>query len=210
MIQTPEATIDASKKLSMMNRFYPIYKNIILTDKKGMIITSSNSEYNRIQGSIVSDKKWFQDAMNTFNGEQFSVGEVFNCSLHQDNSVIVCGAAIRKGEQLNGRIGGTLGIYINWQEKISQIISNDAIVPAIENNQVRVLFLDQDHRVIASSDNNGLYQKFPLMISDKTKCQDYYTQTDGTLVAYARSNGCQDFDGHGMYCIITRKSYQSA
>jgi|GEM_PF-5221559 len=205
---SPEKTIDATKNLALLNKFYPSYKNIILTDKKGMIITASNSEFNRIQGSSVADKKWFQDAMNTFNGEQFSVGDVFSCNLHRDHLVIGCGAAVRRGEQMNGRIGGTLGIYFDWQEKIAQLITNDVVASAISANQIRVLFLDQEHRIVASSDNNGLFQKFPLLLSDKTKQSDYYTQTDGTLIAYARATGYQDFDGQGMYCVIARKPYQ--
>ncbi|MFT6072057.1 MAG: hypothetical protein ACJAQ0_000797 [Dasania sp.] len=204
----PNILQSAAKRLTLLGHFYPAYKNIVLTDKKGIIIATSHSEHKRIQGSTVSDKKWFQGAMNTFNGDQFSVDDVYNCHLHNDSPVMVCGAAIRHGEHLNGRIVGTIGIYFDWESQAKNILCNNPIVASKEHKQVRILILNQDHKIIAASDNNGLFQKFPLLVADKSKTHDYYTQSDGSFVAYAKTLGYQDFDGQGLHCVITHKPFQ--
>jgi Methyl-accepting chemotaxis protein (MCP) signalling domain len=205
---TPELLQNANRRLGTINRFYTVYKNLVLTDTKGNIIACANSDFSRVQGSNVSDKKWYQEAMNTFNGDQYVVDDVYNCHLHHDNSVLVYATAVRRGGQANGRIVGVLGVYFNWQDESKNIVCDEPILTPTEWKAMRVLLLDTEHNIIASSDNKGMYQKFPLILTDKTKTKGHYLQADGTLVAYAKTIGYQEYDGLGWYCVITRKAFQ--
>ncbi len=207
-LSTPETTQHATKRLGVINRFYTVYKNLVLTDTKGNIIASANPEFSRIQGSNVSERKWYQEAMNTFNGDQYVVDDVYNCHLHHDRSVLVYATAVRRGGQLNGRTVGVLGVYFDWQKEAKNIVCDEPILLPSEWKHMRVLLVDNNHSIIASSDGNGMYQKFPLILPDKSKTKGHYFQADGTLVAYAKTIGYQDYDGLGWYCVITRKPFQ--
>jgi hypothetical protein len=195
----------ASKRLGVIHRFYSVYKNLALADTKGNVVASANTEFNRLQGSSVSDKKWFQEAMNTFNGDQYVVDDVYNCYMHHDRSVLVYATAVRRGGQLNGRTIGVLGVYFDWQAQAKNIVCNEPTFNANEWKNIRVLLIDSEHKIIATSDDKGLYQKFPLMIVDKHNNKGHYFQADGTLVAYAKTIGYEEYDGLGWYCVITRK-----
>lgn len=205
---TPELTQYASKRLGVMNRFYTIYKNLVLTDTKGNIVASANPDFNRVQGSNISNTKWFQDAMNTFNGDQYVVDDVYNCHLHHDRPVLVYATAVRKDGQLNGRTLGTLGVYFDWLDQSRNIVKDEPTLTADEWKRMRVLLTDNDFRIIASSDGNGIYQKFPMSSTEKGKTKGYYYQADGTLVAYAKTLGYEDYDGLGWHCIILRKPFE--
>ncbi len=207
--QIPDSTQSASRRLGLINRFYSVYKNLVLADTKGNIIATGNPEFNRIQGSSVSDKKWFQEAMNTFNGDQYVVDDVYNCYLHQDTSVLVYATAVRRNGQLNGRTIGVLGVYFDWQGQAKSIVCDEPTFSSDEWKNIRVLLLDSEHKIIASSDNKGIYQKFSFMPTDKNTPKGYYFQADGTLVAYAKTIGYQEYDGLGWYCVITRKVSQA-
>jgi arginine utilization protein RocB len=67
----------------------------------------------------------------------------------------------------------------------------------------RVLLLDAKRRIIASSDNQGLYQTFPLDTGDRNR--GYYYGSDGSLVAFAHTIGYETYDGLGWYGVITQK-----
>jgi hypothetical protein len=64
------------------------------------------------------------------------------------------------------------------------------------------MLLDADFRVIASSDNQHLLERFPLQTNGQTK--GCYTDEAGVLVAFARTIGYQEYDGLGWYGVITR------
>lgn len=204
---TPELVKYASKRLGVINRFYTVYKNLVLTDTRGNIIASANPDFTRVQGSSVSDRKWFQEAMNTFNGDQYVVDDVYDCHLHQDRPVLVYATAVRREGQLNGRSLGTLGVYFDWKDQSKNIVCDEPILSDDEWKKMRVILADSEFNIIATSDGRGMYQKFPLMLVDKTKTKGYYHQADGTLVAYAKTIGYEDYDGLGWYCIMTRKSF---
>lgn len=206
---TPELMQYATKRLGIINRFYTVYKNLVLTDTKGNVVASANSEFNRVQGSSLFDRRWFQESMNTFSGDQYVVDDVYNCHMHHDRSVLVYATAVRRGGQLNGRVVGVLGVYFDWQDQAKNIVCDEPILTPDEWKNMRVLLLDSEHKIIASSDNNGLYQRFPLMIADKSKSKGHYLQADGTLVAYAKTIGYQEYDGLGWHCVITRKAFHN-
>jgi hypothetical protein len=206
----PDTVKYASKRLGVINRFYSVYMNLIATDTKGNVIASANEKFNRVQGSSVSNTKWYQEAMNTFNGDQYVVDDVYNCHLHGDKPVLVYATAIRRGGQLNGRTVGTLGVYFDWPDQAKNIVCDEPLLTAEEWKHSRVMLLDNELRIIASSDNNNIYQKFPLTPPDKSVTKGHYYQADGTLIAFAKTIGYQEYDGLGWYSVIIKKPTETS
>lgn len=201
---TPEHTKHATRRLSQINRFYTVYMNLLLTDTNGTVIACSNSEdYPRVVGSSVSGNKWYREAMNTFNGDQYVTDEIYNCHLHGDVPVCVYATAVRRGGQLNGRIIGTLGVYFNWLQEGHTIVTDEPTLTKEEWKNCRVMLLDANQRIIASSDDKGIYQKFNLTSKEP---KGYYIANDGSLIAFAKTLGYQEYDGLGWYCVITKRN----
>ena len=201
---SPENTKHATKRLSQINRYYSVYMNLLLTDTNGTIIACSNSEsYPRVLGSSVAGQKWFREAMNTFNGDQYAVDDIYNCHMHGDVPVCVYATAVRRGGQLNGRTVGTLGVYFNWPTESQTIVCEEPVLTKDEWKNIRVLLLDGNQRIIASSDGKGIYQKFNLVSKEQ---KGHYLSNDGSLIAFARTLGYQEYDGLGWYCVIVKRN----
>ena len=200
----PENTKHASRRLSQINRFYTVYMNLLLTDTNGVVIACSNpDDYGRVVGSSVSGQKWFKDAMNTFNGDQYAADDIYNCHLHGDVPVSVYAASVRRSGQLNGRTVGTLGCYFNWSTESHAIVATEPSLSKDEWKNIRVMLLDSNHRIIASSDNKNIYQKFNLTSKEP---KGHYIANDGALVAFAKTTGYREYDGLGWYCVITKRN----
>ncbi|MEM6603840.1 MAG: methyl-accepting chemotaxis protein [Pseudomonadota bacterium] len=199
---TLENVKHAQSRLGIINRFYTVYMNLVMTDTNGNVVACSNpEEFPRVQGSSVSGNKWFQDAMNTYNGDQYVVDDIYNCHLHEDKPVAVYATAIRRGGTTNGRILGTLGIYFNWPEESRVIVQEEPTLTPEEWKNSRVLMLDANQRIIASSDGKGMLQKFNL---NSKEPKGYYIANDGALVAFAKTIGYQEYDGLGWSCVIVK------
>lgn len=199
-----ENTKHATKRLSQINRYYSVYMNLLLTDTNGIVVACSNSEaYPRVLGSSVAGQKWFRDAMNTFNGDQYAVDDIYNCHMHGDVPVCVYGASVRRGGQLNGRTVGALGVYFNWPTESKTIVCDEPVLNQDEWKNIRVMLLDGNHRIIASSDGKGMYQKFNITSKEQ---KGHYLSNDGSLVAFSKTLGYQEYDGLGWYCVIVKRN----
>lgn len=197
----------ASERLGILNQFYTVYKNLVLVDTRGNIIASANPDFERVRGANVLQHRWFQEAMTTFNGNQYAVDDVYNCTLHDKSSVLVYATAVRSNGNLSGNILGCLGVYFDWEEQARNIVCEEPLFALDEWENMRVLLLDNNYRIIKSSDNYGLYEQFPFDVEHKNNKKGYYLKSDGTLIAYAKTIGYQEYDGLGWYCVIIRKPY---
>lgn len=198
---SPEKAHHAQKRLGVINRYYTVYMNLLLTDTHGSVIACSNPEdFPRVTGSSVSGSKWFQEAMNTYSGDQYVADDIYNCPLHNDKLVSVYATAVRRGGITNGRTIGTLGVYFNWEEESRSIVQDEPTLTDEEKKNKRVLLLDAQHRIIASSNGKNLLQKFNLNSKEN---KGYYFNNDGSLVSFAKTLGYQEYDGLGWYCVIT-------
>ena len=110
---------------------------------------------------------------------------------------------MREGGERFADTIGVLGIFFDWQEQGRSIVCDEPSFSASEWQRTRVMLLDRDHRVISSSDNNGLYQRFPLDTSHGRK--GAYMNDAGDVVAYAQTIGYEDYDGLGWYGVILQR-----
>ena len=206
---TPESCAHAAKRLGIINRFYSVYSDLVLTDIHGKVLASSQPDkFPSVIGSYVNNHRWFKTAMATSSGDQYVVDDVYICPDHNKLSVAVYAAAVRRAGEMNSEAIGVLGVYFDWQEQSRVIVQSEPMLSADEWKRSRVLLLDNNHRIIASSDNQEILLPFKLRNDGHTK--GHYFEADGTVVAYAKTIGYQEYDGLGWWSVIVQKPEKMA
>lgn len=194
----------ASERLAMINRFYTVYLNLVLTDARGRVVATSNPKlFPRVARASVAQTRWFQSAMQSASGDDYIVDDISQSASHDNKAVAIYAAAVRSGGQIHGEPLGVLGVVFDWDKQGMSIVKDEPSLSPEEWQRSRVLLLDAKRRIIASSDNQGLYQPFPLETGDKDR--GYYYGADGSLIAFAHTIGYETYDGLGWYGVITQK-----
>lgn len=194
----------AIKRLGLINRFYSVYMNLVLVDMKGKVVACSQAQrYPRIMNADVSRTQWFVGAAATRSGDEYVVDDIFNDPLHDNLPVSVYATAVRRGGEVTGERLGVIGVFFDWPEQSKVIVKNEPNLSENEWTRSRVLLLDSKFRIIATSDGQGMLSTFPLETKGKTK--GYYVDSEGSVVAFAKTLGYQEYSGLGWYGVITQK-----
>ena len=158
------ASIDhAVERLGLINRFYSVYLNLVLVGIDGKIMACSQpAKFPRVTGADISKLTWFKKAMATMSGDQYVVENIFHDSLHDDKLAAVYAAAVRKKGKVDGKVVGVLGVIFDWEDQAKTIVQTEPSLSEDEWKRSRVILLDQNMRVIAASDNNGILLPFML------------------------------------------------
>lgn len=200
----PELCARAGERLGMINRFYTVYLNLVLADARGNIVATSNpKEFPRVARANVAQTRWFRLAMQSASGDDYVVDDITQSSSHDNKAVAIYAAAVREQGHINGAPLGVLGVIFDWDKQGRSIVCDEPSLSPDEWKRTRVLLLDAQMRVIASSDGEGLYRPFPVSTGDKTS--GYYYQPNGELVAFARTIGYETYDGLGWYGVIVQQ-----
>ena len=194
----------ATKRLSIINRFYSVYSDLVLADREGRIVANAKPDlYPGIIGGNVRNNYWFSGALATVSGDQYVVDDIFNCPLHNNAPAAVYATAVRRGGDLNGEVLGVMGVFFDWGEQARIVVQDEPNLSQEEWQKSRILLLDNKSRIIAASDGQGLLTSFQLNTHGQRK--GYYTLEDGTLVAFAKTIGYQEYDGLGWTGVILQK-----
>jgi len=198
------ASIDhAVERLGLINRFYSVYLNLVLVGIDGKIIACSQpAKFPRAISADIGKLPWFQKAMATTSGDQYVVDDIFHDSLHGDKLVAVYAATVRKEGKIDGKIVGVLGVVFDWEDQAKTIVQTEPALSEDEWKRSRVILLDQNRRVIASSDNNGIL--LPFMLEHNGQQKGHYFNANHELIAFAKTLGYQEYDGLGWYAAIVQ------
>ena len=195
----------ATKRLGIINRFYTVYLNLLLTDSKGNVVAVSEPDkFSHSMGADVSSQHWFRAGLATRKGDEYVVDDIFHCPLHNNKLVAVYSTAVRRGGELNGEPLGVLGVFFDWEEQARSIVQDEPNLTPEEWQRSRVLLLDGRQRIIAASDRQGLLTGFSLKTDGKTKGS--YVDDSGNTISFAKTIGYQEYDGLGWYGAIVQKS----
>jgi hypothetical protein len=198
-----EKTEFAAKRLGVINRFYTVYLNLVLTDATGRILACSEPrKFPAVTGASVATERWFADAMRTRSGDDYIVDDIHIDPLHSNLPVAVYSTAVRAGGALDGNALGVLGVFFDWPEQSRIIVQDEPPLSEGELTRTRVLLLDSKHHIIASSDGKDLLRHFQLEVKGGTKGS--YTDSKGNIIAYARTIGYEGYDGMGWYGVIVQ------
>ena len=201
-----EKTAFAAERLGMINRFYTVYIDLVMTDLNGRVIASANPKFQRtLKGRNISDEPWFKAASACACGDDYIVDQVKSSPLHDNRDVLVYATGIRAGGKVDGDLLGTLGVYFDWQEQGRAIVEKEANLPPQVADRTIVMLLDEDLRVIASSNPGLRFTTFPLDNSQNAMRGSYYNSR-GEIVAFAKTFGYEDYDGLGWYGVVVQQT----
>jgi hypothetical protein len=193
----------AVERLSLINRFYTVYLNLVLTGADGRVVACSKpSDFPRAMGASLSNVRWVQRALATTSGDQYIVDDIYRDPLHNNKMVAVYAAAVRQEGKIHGKTLGALGVFFDWEEQSRIIVQDEPSLTPEERQRTRIMLLDQSLRIIASSDGGGLLTQFPL---EQRGQKGYYMNDRKELVAYAKTIGYQEYDGLGWYAVIVQR-----
>ncbi|NBB51046.1 chemotaxis protein [Rhizobium sp. CRIBSB] len=196
----------AASRLGMINRFYTVYLDLVMTDTRGHVIASANPHFQRtLKDRDLSGENWFQAASRCSSGDDYVVDTVRRSGLHADRDVLVYATGIRAGGRTDGELVGTLGVYFDWKAQGQAIVEKEANLTPPVAEKTEVLLLDAHNMVIASSRPERVYTHFALNNPHQLAKGSYYDQT-GAIVAFARTLGYEDYDGLGWSCAIIQRT----
>ena len=201
---SPEMFEHATARLGVINRFYSVYLNLVLTNKEGKVVAISRPDlFPNIIGSSVVNEKWFSEAIRTRRGDEYIVDDISDSPLHNGKPAAIYSAAVRSKGALDGEVLGALGVYFDWGPQSSAIVSKEPTLTEEEWHRSRVLLLDNKFRIIASSDNKGIYTTFSVNTNGQQK--GAYYDNDGNIIAFAKTIGYEEYNGLGWHgCIVQR------
>ena len=194
----------AISRLSLINRFYSVYLNLVLVDTKGKVVAcSQTSKFPQVTGADLSAPAWVDKALATTSGDQYIVDDIYADPLHDNKMVAVYAAAVRSGGKIDGKVLGALGVFFDWDDQARIIVKNEPNLSQDEWKYSKVMLLDQKLRIIAASDETELLKPFNLEHRGQQK--GYYINSQQELVAFAKTIGYQEYDGLGWFAVIVQK-----
>jgi len=193
----------AHERLALINKFYTVYLNLILTDRKGTVLTVSNKErYGNLIGRDISEQAWVGESLKTASGNDYVVSEVERDPLHAHRLTIAYAASVRQGGQLTGEVLGSLGVFFDWEPQARTIVKDEPSLSPEDWKRARVLLLDRKFNIIASSDERDMLTRFDLPLEDPIRGAS--RTKSGGIIAYHRTSGYEEYDGLGWYGVVCK------
>jgi len=202
----PDLDHKAVLRMDIILKNYTIYKELVLAGLDGKVIADGRPGQYGLIGRDISDEPWFQGAIKTVDGLEYSVQDVHTSDLISGPAVIYS-AAVREGGATNGKTIGVLAVIFDWGQA-DYIVKNVRLLDE-EKKGSRVLLFNGEGTVIASSDGNGLLSENVANIDGVKQAlagrKGFTTEPVGsrkTVVAYAHTPGYETYRGLGWGCAI--------
>jgi Methyl-accepting chemotaxis protein (MCP) signalling domain len=194
-----------NERLGVILNSYTAYLDIWVCDVQGKVLSNGRPErYPRVAGASVAHEPWFQKGLNTSSGDDFAVVDVASVGLLGGAATATYATAIRDEGRANGAPIGVMAVHFDWTPQAQAIVDGVRLTPE-ERALTRVLLLDSQHRVIASSDKQGvLTETFPLRAGGKDR--GTYQDDQGNTVGFSITPGYETYRGLGWYGCIVQQS----
>ena len=200
----PEKKSYASQRLSVILGAYTVYLDIWILDCQGKVLASGRpQEFPEVAKQNLSNAAWFQEALNSNSGNDFSVADIEVASALNNRAVAIYASSIRAGGEATGKVIGVLGIFFDWEAQ-SQAIVDSVHLTKEEKDHSTALLVDSKFRIIASSKKTGvLSDKIPLKL--ELGSQGNYLNEKGEIVGFSRTPGYETYQGLGWYGVIVQE-----
>lgn len=196
---TDERRRYASSRLATILRSYTVYLDLWIVDTKGRVIANGQPDKYKVQGMDVSGTPWFRDAMHTSSGDDFAVADIAVNEGLGNAAVATYATAIREGGATDGAPVGVLGVFFDWAPQAKTVVTGVGLSEE-EKQNARILIVDAQQRVLASSDGEGLLtEKYPL---ESAAGKRGFYDKDGKVIAYALTPGYETYKGLGWYGVL--------
>jgi len=203
---TAAAADHACKRLGVILDSYTVYLDLWVAGADGRVV--ANGRPDRYPGAIgidVGQEPWFKDAMAARDGNEFSVADVA-VNPHLGNALVATYAtAIREGGEVTGRPLGVLGIFFDWSPQAQAVVKGVRLSDE-ERAITRCLLVDQNHRILAASDDAGILAEM-LEIDTSSGDSGDHLDSRGDTVGYALTPGYETYRGLGWYGVIVQRPH---
>ena len=193
----------ASHRLNVILSSYTVYLDIAIADTHGKVVSHGNRRFTEVQGANVASEQWFKGAMATRTGDDYVVGDISVERSLGNGTVSTYATAVRRGGEVDGEIIGVMGVFFDFAPQARAIVQGVRLSPE-EWQTTRVMLVDSDHRVLASSDESGILSEI-IDLADADGTVGSFQRVDGTVVAYALTPGYETYRGLGWYGVITQQ-----
>ncbi|MCF6368806.1 methyl-accepting chemotaxis protein [Rhizobium halophilum] len=196
----------AAERLGVINRFYTVYLDLVLTDLDGRVVASANPGFQKkIIGTSLAGDPWFVAARRCRSGDDYIVDEVKPSASHGGRNALVYATGVRAGGKLDGELLGTLGVYFDWQAQGQAIVEKEANLPPQVAEKTTIMLLDDKSRVIACTRPALMFTHFALQKKTGQDKGSYYDR-NGAIVAFAKTLGYEDYDGLGWHSVVVQET----
>lgn len=196
--------VEAAERLRTIHTYYTVYRDLLLLDMDGNILGSATGGAETVVRPLPGEgREWFNRAVKLRSGHDYVVSAVHPNPI-DGKPWLVYAATVREGGQADGAPLGILAVGFNWDREAGLIVREEASFTEEEWTRSRVLLLDRDCRILADSDGAAVGTTFALNHGGAEK--GCLQAPDGTLTAFARTIGYQDYDGLGWYGVVVRRN----
>jgi hypothetical protein len=202
-VQQPETATarHASRRLGVILDSYTVYLDLWVIDRDGRVVATGRPDrYHRAPAANVRGQPWFDRALHTRDGQSFVATDIEANPWLDESLVATYSTAIRRDGAVDGEVLGVLAIFFDWQTQAKAVVDGVKFDDD-ERPRARALLLDARHRVIASSDGQGILEE-TYELKRRGKTMGAYAQEDGTLVGFSRTPGYETYKGLGWYGAV--------
>lgn len=193
----------AGQRLGVILRAYTVYLDLWLIDPSGRVIANGRGDRFAVAGQSVADRPWFRSALGLRSGDDFHAEDIATEPCLGGAQVSTFATAVRAGGMPNGRVLGVLAIHFDWEPQARAIVEGVRLADH-ERRNTRVLLVDRQRRVIASSDGKGVLTE-RLTFDPRGRASGVDRAGDGSTVAFHATPGYETYAGLGWYGVIVEQ-----
>lgn len=203
--ESPENCAHASERLGIILDSYTVYLDIWVADKSGCIIASGRPDtFGRVIGANVAQESWFKRAMQHSSGDQYFCGQVTAEPLLSGSQTCTFSAAVRAKAGKQTPVIGVIGIFFDWRNQADSILKGVRLSED-ERSRSRLMIIDDDHRIIASSDTqNHLGERIELH-TKAAQTSGYSILSENLIQGYSVTPGFETYAGMGWLGVIEQR-----
>jgi hypothetical protein len=201
----PDKAAYATERLGVILGAYTVYLDLWLCAPDGTVLANGRPDKFDVKGRSVAHAPWFRDALALRSGDDYIAADVERQPLLDNAQVATYCASVRANGQSRGKPLGILAVHFDWEAQARAIVQG----VRVDDDAARVLLVDANFRVIASSDGAGLLTE-RLALNTGKRGSGYYQDKSGTLIAFHVTPGYETYKGLGWYGVIVRGAPSAA
>ncbi len=151
---------EASQRLENILDAYSVYYDLLLCDTSGDCVASANPKYDLSKVNF-KHKSWFNEALETKNGSEYSFQTVHYSPTIQDHTVTYS-CKVHEDADPEKPVIGVLASVFKWRE-FAQRIVNETKLTEDEKGKTRVLICDDQGNILADTKEKILKENFSFV-----------------------------------------------
>ncbi|MDW8373914.1 MAG: methyl-accepting chemotaxis protein [Planctomycetota bacterium] len=203
---TPEQTAYASRRLGVILDAYTVYLDIWICDPAGRVIANGRPQRWQVAGLSVAEQPWFRSALSLASGDEYVAGDIAPNPALDGATVAPFATAIRANGEKLGAVLGVLVVHFDWGPQARTVVRSVRLAPD-EVQRTRVLIIDRQGLVLASSDDHGVLSE-RLVLDHRGQASGFLVDARGVTTAFAASPGYETYRGQGWFGCIVQAPYQ--